>query len=47
MRPVPQTVLAPVAKVLNDNIGIASGNMTTVHAYTGDQNIVDFKPQRP
>lgn len=33
--------LAPVAKVLNDRFGIVSGYMTTVHAYTGDQNLVD------
>lgn len=33
--------LAPVAKVLNDTIGIESGFMTTIHAYTGDQNLVD------
>lgn len=33
--------LAPVAKVLNDAFGIASGFMTTIHAYTGDQNLVD------
>ncbi len=33
--------LAPVAKVLNDAVGIESGYMTTIHAYTGDQNIVD------
>lgn len=33
--------LAPVAKVLNDEFGIISGFMTTIHAYTGDQNIVD------
>jgi len=33
--------LAPIAKVLNDNIGIEKGFMTTVHAYTNDQNIVD------
>ncbi|MFM9891131.1 MAG: type I glyceraldehyde-3-phosphate dehydrogenase [Rickettsiales bacterium] len=33
--------LAPVAKVLNDAFGIESGFMTTVHAYTGDQNLVD------
>ncbi len=33
--------LAPVAKVLNDRIGIAQGFMTTVHAYTGDQPILD------
>jgi len=29
--------LAPIAKVLQDNFGIQSGQMTTVHAYTGDQ----------
>lgn len=33
--------LAPVAKVLNDSFGIENGLMTTVHAYTGDQNILD------
>jgi len=33
--------LAPVAKVLNDSVGIARGFMTTIHAYTGDQNIHD------
>ncbi len=33
--------LAPVAKVLNDAIGIARGLMTTVHAYTNDQKILD------
>ncbi len=33
--------LAPVAKVLNDTIGIERGYMTTIHAYTGDQSIVD------
>ncbi len=33
--------LAPVAKVLNDNFGIEYGIMTTVHAYTSDQNILD------
>ena len=33
--------LAPMAKVLNDNWGIASGYMTTIHAYTADQNIQD------
>lgn len=34
--------LAPFAKVLNDNFGIISGLMTTVHAYTNDQNILDL-----
>ncbi len=33
--------LAPVAKVLNDAIGIQRGLMTTVHAYTNDQKILD------
>lgn len=33
--------LAPVAKVLNEAIGIESGFMTTIHSYTGDQNTVD------
>ena len=34
--------LAPVAKVLNDNFGIVKGLMTTVHAYTNDQKILDL-----
>ncbi len=33
--------LAPVAKVLNDAIGIQHGFMTTIHAYTGDQPTLD------
>ncbi|HJE19924.1 MAG TPA: glyceraldehyde-3-phosphate dehydrogenase [Aliicoccus persicus] len=33
--------LAPVAKVLNDAFGIKNGLMTTVHAYTNDQNNID------
>lgn len=33
--------LAPVAKVLQDTIGIEYGLMTTIHAYTGDQMLVD------
>ncbi len=33
--------LAPVAKVLNDAIGIESGLMTTIHAYTNDQKLID------
>ncbi|MCG1010150.1 type I glyceraldehyde-3-phosphate dehydrogenase [Salinicoccus sp. ID82-1] len=33
--------LAPVVKVLNDEFGIQSGLMTTIHAYTGDQNTLD------
>jgi glyceraldehyde 3-phosphate dehydrogenase len=34
--------VAPMAKVLNDNFGIVSGLMTTIHAYTNDQVILDF-----
>src|SRR6202035_5653459 len=33
--------LAPVAKVLNDSVGIETGFMTTIHAYTGDQPTLD------
>ncbi len=33
--------LAPVVKVLNDEFGIKQGLMTTIHAYTGDQNTLD------
>ncbi|PKH85473.1 type I glyceraldehyde-3-phosphate dehydrogenase [Colwellia sp. Bg11-28] len=33
--------LAPVAKALNDSIGIEQGSMTTIHAYTNDQNLND------
>ncbi|HRY09927.1 MAG TPA: type I glyceraldehyde-3-phosphate dehydrogenase, partial [Candidatus Nanopelagicales bacterium] len=34
--------LAPMAKVLVDNFGIEDGMMTTIHAYTNDQNVLDF-----
>jgi glyceraldehyde 3-phosphate dehydrogenase len=34
--------LAPFAKVLDDNFGIVKGMMTTIHAYTNDQVILDF-----
>lgn len=34
--------LAPIAKVLLDNFGIEKGLMTTVHAYTSDQRLLDF-----
>ena len=34
--------LAPVAKVLNDEFGVVKGLMTTVHAYTNDQKILDL-----
>lgn len=33
--------LAPLAKVINDNFGIAEGLMTTVHSYTATQKVVD------
>ncbi|HZH67357.1 MAG TPA: type I glyceraldehyde-3-phosphate dehydrogenase, partial [Flavisolibacter sp.] len=33
--------LAPMAKVLNDKFGIVNGLMTTIHAYTNDQNTLD------
>ncbi len=33
--------IAPVLKVLNDEFGIASGHVETVHAYTNDQNLID------
>ncbi|MCA9751148.1 MAG: type I glyceraldehyde-3-phosphate dehydrogenase, partial [Gemmatimonadetes bacterium] len=34
--------LAPVAKVLDDSFGVERGLMTTIHAYTNDQNILDL-----
>ena len=34
-------ILAPIAKVLNDGLGIERGLMTTIHAYTQDQNLQD------
>jgi glyceraldehyde 3-phosphate dehydrogenase len=34
--------LSPVAKVVLDNFGITCGLMTTIHAYTGDQRLLDF-----
>jgi len=34
--------LAPFAKILNDRLGIKHGLMTTIHAYTNDQNILDL-----
>lgn len=33
--------LAPMAKVLEDKFGVVEGLMTTIHAYTGDQNTLD------
>ena len=34
--------LAPVAKILNDEFGIEQGQMTTIHAYTNDQKLLDL-----
>ena len=34
--------LAPMAKVLVDNFGVEKGFMTTIHAYTNDQTVLDF-----
>nr|WP_290702417.1 type I glyceraldehyde-3-phosphate dehydrogenase [Halomonas sp. UBA3074] len=39
--------LAPVAKALNDAVGIENGLMTTVHAYTNDQNLSDVYHSDP
>jgi len=39
--------LAPMAKVLNDNFGIVEGLMTTVHAYTNDQQVADLVHKDP
>ncbi|MGI6735090.1 MAG: type I glyceraldehyde-3-phosphate dehydrogenase [Bacilli bacterium] len=38
--------LAPVVKVLDDNFGIVHGLMTTVHAYTNDQTILDLPKKK-
>ena len=37
--------LAPMAKVLHDNFGIAKGFMSTIHSYTNDQRILDLPHQ--
>ena len=39
--------LAPPAKVINDKFGIEKGMMTTVHAYTGDQRLIDMPHKDP
>ncbi|WP_176503152.1 type I glyceraldehyde-3-phosphate dehydrogenase [Cobetia sp. 5-11-6-3] len=39
--------LAPVAKALNDEVGIENGLMTTIHAYTNDQNLSDVYHSDP
>ncbi|KIM12706.1 MAG: glyceraldehyde-3-phosphate dehydrogenase [Sulfuricurvum sp. PC08-66] len=38
--------LAPICKVLDDTFGIENGLMTTIHAYTNDQNILDVKHKK-
>ena len=38
--------LAPLAKVLNDSFGIKKGFMTTIHAYTNDQKILDVPHEK-
>ena len=35
--------LAPICKVLDDELGIENGLMTTIHSYTNDQNVLDVK----
>lgn len=39
--------LAPVAQILNDSVGIENGLMTTMHAYTNDQNLSDVYHKDP
>ena len=39
--------LAPVVKVLHDVVGVRHGVMTTVHAYTGDQKLIDLPHKDP
>src|SRR3984957_8827131 len=39
--------VAPMAKVLNESFGLVRGFMTTVHAYTGDQNLIDAPHKDP
>lgn len=39
--------LAPVAKILNEEFGIESGLMTTIHAYTNDQSLLDVAHKDP
>ena len=34
-------IVAPIAKILDDNLGIKSGFMTTIHSYANDQRIID------
>lgn len=37
--------LAPIAKIINEEIGIVKGQMTTIHSYTNDQNLTDVYHQ--
>jgi glyceraldehyde 3-phosphate dehydrogenase len=39
--------ITPVAKVLHEEFGIAAGQLTTVHAYTGSQNLIDGPNSKP
>ena len=39
--------LAPLVKPLHDRIGVVSGLMTTIHAYTNDQVLTDVYPRGP
>ena len=39
--------LAPLVKVLDENFGVQSGQMTTIHSYTGDQGTVDKRHKDP
>ena len=39
--------LAPMAKVLHESFGIEHGLMTTIHAYTNDQTVLDLPAQGP
>ena len=39
--------ITPVAKVLDEEFGINSGQLTTVHAYTGSQNLIDGPNSKP
>ena len=38
--------LAPIVKLLNDNLSIEKGLMTTIHSYTNDQNLLDVKHKK-
>jgi glyceraldehyde 3-phosphate dehydrogenase len=39
--------LAPIVKILNENVGIECGYMTTIHSYTNDQNLLDNRHKDP